>query len=234
MNENGLKLLARETAAHIKKKAARKVTDRLYVHVKGLPRKQEIEDLQKSKRFKAALKEYLEGDALYQDCVKLNTQPGSLLVGKYLEDEEAYDAVADSCTKRITAAARKYTAKKERHFLGAYDPDGLIAEARVSVAAEFIGSMKRHLHSDRLKVTPDNYDLFEESLAGMDERNYLYLAGYTGTSFGSLLADEIKRRHPELDELRVVDIWDVWENELRAGALELFLQMKKHNHSVNQ
>ena len=88
--------------------------------------------------------------------------------------------------------------------------------------------MKRHLLSDRLKVTPDNYDLFEESLAGMDERNYLYLAGYAGTSFGSLLADEIKRRHPELDELRAVDIWDVWENELRAGALELFLQMKKH------
>ena len=248
MNENGLKLLARETAAQIKKKASRKVTDRLYVHVKGLPRKQEIEDLQKSKRFKAALKEYLEGDALYQDCVKLNTQPGSLLVGKYLEDEEAYDAVADSCPKRITAAARKYTAKKERHFLSTYDPGGLIAEARGSVAAEFIGSMKRHLLNDRLTVivpgsrgdrwnwqdtrpagvTPDNYELFEESLAGMDERTYLYLAGYTGTSFGSLLADEIKRRHPELDELRAVDIWDVWENELRAGALELFLQMKKH------
>ena len=74
--------------------------------------------------------------------------------------------------------------------------------------------MKRHLLSDRLKVKPDNYDLFEESLAGMDERNYLYLAGYTGTSFGALLADEIKRRHPELDELRAIDIWDVWENEI--------------------
>lgn len=250
MNEKGLKLLARETAAQIKKKAARKVTDRLYVHVKGVPRKQELEDLQHSKRYRAALKEHLAGDALYQDCVTLNMQPGSLLVQKYLEDEEAYDAVADSCEKRITAAARKYTAKKERRFLSSYDPDGLIAEVRASVAAEFAGSMKRHLLNDSLRVpapapesrgdrrrrsgsafssvAPDNYELFEESLASMSERDYLYLAGYPGTSFDRLLADAIMDRHGELAELRAVDFHDVWENELRAGGMDLLLEMKRY------
>ena len=91
MNENGLKLLAQETANRIYKDTAKKVTDRLYVHVKGLPRKQEIEDLQSSKRFRVALEKVLAEDALYQDCINLNMQPGSLLVEKYLEDEEAYD-----------------------------------------------------------------------------------------------------------------------------------------------
>ena len=140
MNENGLKLLAQETANQIMKKASKKVTDRLYVHVKGLPRKQEIEDLQNSRRFRAALERELSEDALYMDCINLNMQPGSLLVEKYLEDEEAYDAVADSCTKRITAAARKYTAKKERKFLSTYDTDGLISEVRGRVSADFIFS----------------------------------------------------------------------------------------------
>ena len=120
MNEKGLKLLAQETANRIEKQTAKKVTDRLYVHVKGMPRKQEIEDLQSSGRFRAALEEVLADDALYQDCIHLNMQPGSLLVEKYLEDEEAYDAVADSCTNRITSAARKYTAKKEAGLKGRY------------------------------------------------------------------------------------------------------------------
>ena len=247
MNERGLKLLAQETANQIRKKTARKVTDRLYVHVKGMPRKQEIEDLQSSGRFRDALEKVLADDALYLDCINLNMQPGSLLVEKYLENEEAYDAVAESCTGKITAAACRYTAKKERKFLSTYDVDYLIAEVRGRVAADFIRNMKHHLLNDRLtvraagsrgdrwhwqdtrpaKVSPDNYDLFEEQLAEMEEHAFLSLAGYTEGGFGGLLLSAIEESHEEIAELRAVELWDVWDHELCDAGTELFFDMQK-------
>lgn len=247
MNEKGLKLLAQETANRIEKQTAKKVTDRLYVHVKGMPRKQEIEDLQSSGRFRAALEEVLADDALYQDCIHLNMQPGSLLVEKYLEDEEAYDAVADSCTNRITSAARKYTAKKERRLLSTYDVDALISEVKGRVAADFIRNMKHHLLNDRLtvrvpgsrgdrwnwqdtrpaQVDPDNYELFEEQLAGMEEYAFLSLAGYRSGGFAGLLLSAITESHEELAELKAVELGDVWDSELCDAGIELFFGMKE-------
>ena len=247
MNEKGLKLLAQETANRIEKQTAKKVTDRLHVHVKGMPRKQEIEDLQSSGRFRAALEEVLADDALYQDCIHLNMQPGSLLVEKYLEDEEAYDAVADSCTNRITSAARKYTAKKERRLLSTYDVDALISEVKGRAAADFIRNMKHHLLNDRLtvrvpgsrgdrwnwqdtrpaQVDPENYELFEEQLAGMEEYAFLSLAGYRDGGFGGLLLSAIEESHEELAELRATELWDVWGDELADAGIELFFGMKE-------
>lgn len=247
MNEKGLKLLAQETANRIEKQTAKKVTDRLYVHVKGMPRKQEIEDLQSSGRFRAALEKVLADDALYQDCIHLNMQPGSFLVEKYLEDEEAYDAVADSCTNRITSAARKYTAKKERRLLSTYDVDALISEVKGRVAADFIRNMKHHLLNDRLtvrvpgsrgdrwnwqdtrpaQVDPENYELFEEQLAGMEEYAFLSLAGYRSGGFGGLLLSAIEESHEELAKLRATELWDVWDNELADAGIELFFGMKE-------
>jgi len=247
MNEKGLKLLAQETANRIEKQTAKKVTDRLYVHVKGVPRKQEIEDLQSSGRFRAALEKVLADDALYQDCIHLNMQPGSFLVEKYLEDEEAYDAVADSCTNRITSAARKYTAKKERRLLSTYDVDALISEVKGRVAADFIRNMKHHLLNDRLtvrvpgsrgdrwnwqdtrpaQVDPENYELFEEQLAGMEEYAFLSLAGYRSGGFAGLLLNAITESHEELAELKAVEISDVWDSELCDAGIELFFGMKE-------
>ena len=51
MKENGLKLLAAELAEQIRKKTADTLTRRMYVHVKGMPRRQEVEELHDSKKY---------------------------------------------------------------------------------------------------------------------------------------------------------------------------------------
>ncbi len=203
-------MLAKETAEQIRKKAETSLTNRMHVHVKGVPRKQEIEDLRGSDEFRAALAEVLAADALYQDCITLNMQPGSLLVDKYKEDEEAYDAVADACRKRITSAARKYNAKKEKHFLKTYDIDTLIAEVRGRVTADFIRNMKQHLRNDRLAVNPalsisardagraySGDEAYEESAAGKTASADASLNGSGGRRRGR---DRGKRQSPDFPE----------------------------------
>ena len=152
MNEHGLRLLAAELEEKIRSQTTDSLTGKMHVHVKGMPRKQEIEELQKSEQFREALAKALSEDVLYQDCITVNMQPGSLLVARYKEDEEAFDAVADNCTRRIISAARKYTAKKEKMFLRKYDIDELISEVRGSVRAEIIRNLKYHLLNDRLRI----------------------------------------------------------------------------------
>ena len=142
----------------------------------------------------------LADDKLYRDCIELNVQPGSLLVARYMEDEEAFDAVADNCTKnctkKIISHARKYTVKKEKQLLSKYDINELIYEVRGRVKAEFIRNIKYHLLNDRLEtinnydnggywddawtrsvpVDPENYDDFAEYFADKNP-NSLY-GGY--------------------------------------------------------
>ena len=233
MNEHGLRLLAAELEEKIRRQTADDLVDKMHVHVKGMPRKQEIEDLQKSEKFKIALAKALAADGLYQDCVNYNVQPGSLLVARYMEDEEAFDAVADNCTRRIISPARKYTAKREKKFLKKFDVDDLIAEVRGAVRAEFIRNMKYHLLNDRLKVYfetvgPDNYDDFEDWLADMDEYEFLHLAGYDETNFGSVFAAAIVEKHSEIAALKVVSPSDVWGGELYFSGEKLFLEMQRH------
>lgn len=89
MNEHGLRLLAAELEEKIRSQTTDSLTGKMHVHVKGMPRKQEIEELQKSEQFREALAKALSEDVLYQDCITVNMQPGSLLVARYKEDEEA-------------------------------------------------------------------------------------------------------------------------------------------------
>ena len=133
-------MLARELAEKIRSQTTDSLTGKMHVHVKGVPRKQEIEELQKSEQFREALAKALSEDALYQDCITVNMQPGSLLVARYKEDEEAFDAVADNCTRRIISAARKYTAKKEKMFLKKYDIDA----DRIAALIPFSGQVVTH------------------------------------------------------------------------------------------
>ena len=248
MNEHGLKLLAKETAEQIRKDTEKKLTYRLHVHVKGVPRKQEISQLHESSMYKDALAQALDEDELYRDCISLNTQDDSLLVWKYLEDEEAYDAVAGSCTRRIISAARRYKAGKEEEFIKSYDIDSLIAEVRGSVAADLVSSVKKHLLSDRLRVrqadvrsdgwyrpyfrtvplTADLYDSFAEDFADMEERKLLSFAGFSEAGIGELIAAAIEDRHPELAELKVASFRDVRSDELFLSGEELYLELLRH------
>lgn len=247
MNERGLRILARETAEQIRKNAEAKITRKMHVHVKGVPRKQEIKALQNTKKYKAALEELLSADALYQDCKNLNMQPGSLLVQKYMEDEEAYDAVAGECKKRITSAARRYKRDRELRFLKSCDIDLMIAEVRGRVIADFVKSMKSHLLSDRLEVpmpasgsswhwaslrpvpvTPDTYDDFADHLAAMDEQDFLAFAGYEDAVFGGLLERAIEERHSEIADLGELTLMDVRDSELVDSGEELFWELKEH------
>lgn len=177
-----MKLLAAELAEQIRKKTADTLTRRMYVHVRGMPRRQEVEELHDSKKFKTALAQALADDKLYRDCIELNVQPGSLLVARYMEDEEAFDAVADNCTKKIISHARKYTVKKEKQFLSKYDINELIYEVKGRVKAEFIRNIKYHLLNDRLE-TINNYDnggYWDDAWTGavpVDPENYDDFAG---------------------------------------------------------
>ena len=85
-----MKLLAAELAEQIRNKTADTLTRQMYVHVKGMPRRQEAEELHDSKKYKTALAQALADDKLYRDCIELNVQPDSLLVARYMEDEEAF------------------------------------------------------------------------------------------------------------------------------------------------
>ncbi len=233
MNEHGIRLLARELAEKIRRQTTDSLTDRMHVHVKGVPRKQEIEELQKSEQFREALAKALSEDVLYQDCITVNMQPGSLLVARYKEDEEAFDAVADNCTRRIISAARKYTAKKEKMFLRKYDIDELISEVRGSVRAEIIRNLKYHLLNDRLRigyeaVSPDNYEDFEAWTADMDEYEFLHFAGIDEANIGSMYASAILDKHSEIAGLKVVELADVWNGELYFSGEMLFEEIRKH------
>ena len=233
MNEHGIRLLAAELEEKIRRQTADHLTDKMHVHVKGVPRKQEIEELQKSEQFREALAKALSEDGLYQDCITINMQPGSLLVARYKEDEEAFDAVADNCTRRIISAARKYTARKEKQFLKKYDVDDLISEVKGTVRAEIIRNLKYHFLNDRLRigyeaVSPDNYEDFEDWIADMDEYEFLRFAGLDGVNTGTLLASAILDRHREIADLKVVEPGDVWSEELYFGGEMLFMEIRKH------
>ena len=246
MKESGLKLLAAELAEQIRKKTADTLTRRMYVHVKGMPRRQEVEELHDSKKYKTALAQALADDKLYRDCIELNVQPGSLLVARYMEDEEAFDAVADNCTKnctkKIISHARKYTVKKEKQLLSKYDINELIYEVRGRVKAEFIRNIKYHLLNDRLEtinnydnggywddawtrsvpVDPENYDDFAEYFADMSEDGHLAFAGYHALNFGELLASAIDENHDEIAGLKFVKTGDVWADELYEKGEEIY------------
>jgi len=233
MNEHGIRLLAAELGEKIRRKTADSLTDKMHVHVKGMPRKQEIEELQKSEEFREALARKLSVDKLYQDCITINLQPGSLLVARYREDEEAFDAVADNCTRRIISAARKYTAKKEREFLERYDVDELISEVKGTVRAEIIRNLKYHLLNDRLRigyeaVSPDNFEDFEEWIADMDEYEFLHFAGFDEGNAGMLYSSAILEKHGEIAALKVVEPEDVWNEELYFSGERLFREIRKH------
>ena len=233
MNEHGIRLLAAELEEKIRRQTADHLTDKMHVHVKGVPRKQEIEELQKSEQFREALAKALSEDGLYQDCITINMQPGSLLVARYKEDEEAFDAVADNCTRRIISAARKYTARKEKQFLKKYDVDDLISEVKGTVRAEIIRNLKYHFLNDRLRigyeaVSPDNYEDFEDWIADMDEYEFLRFAGLDGVNTGTLLASAILDRHREIADLKVVELGDVWSEELYFSGEILFMEIRKH------
>ena len=233
MNEHGLRLLAAELEEKIRSQTTDSLTGKMHVHVKGMPRKQEIEELQKSEQFREALAKALSEDVLYQDCITVNMQPGSLLVARYKEDEEAFDAVADNCTRRIISAARKYTAKKEKMFLRKYDIDELISEVRGSVRAEIIRNLKYHLLNDRLRigyeaVSPDNYEDFEAWTADMDEYEFLHFAGIDEANIGSMYASAILDKHSEIAGLKVVELADVWNGELYFSGEMLFEEIRKH------
>lgn len=248
MKESGLKLLAAELAEQIRKKTADTLTRRMYVHVKGMPRRQEVEELHDSKKFKTALAQALADDKLYRDCIELNVQPGSLLVARYMEDEEAFDAVADNCTKKIISHARKYTVKKEKQLLSKYDINELIYEVRGRVKAEFIRNIKYHLLNDRLEtinnydnggywddtwtgavpVDPENYDDFAEYFADMSEDGHLAFAGYHALNFGELLASAIEENHDEIAGLKFVKTGDVWADELYEKGEEIYYELRKH------
>jgi len=226
-------LLAAELGEKIRRKTADSLTDKMHVHVKGMPRKQEIEELQKSEEFREALARKLSVDKLYQDCITINLQPGSLLVARYREDEEAFDAVADNCTRRIISAARKYTAKKEREFLERYDVDELISEVKGTVRAEIIRNLKYHLLNDRLRigyeaVSPDNFEDFEEWIADMDEYEFLHFAGFDEGNAGMLYSSAILEKHGEIAALKVVEPEDVWNEELYFSGERLFREIRKH------
>lgn len=233
MKENGVVLLARETARHIRKHAKSSVTSRMHVHVKGVPRKQEIAALQQSDAFTAELERELSEDKLYQDCINLNLQPDSLLVQKYMEDEEAYDAVADECRKTIIAPARRYRTEKEVEFLRSLDIDALISEIRGSVISDFIRKMKKHLLNDSLHlasypVTPDNYDSYAESFSALGEDRFLHEAGFHDTLFTSLLIRAVEEQHPEIAELKYSGLMDVWDSELITCGSDLYFELKDH------
>ena len=228
MNEKGLRLLAAETAKKIKKKKTGSLTAKMHAHVKGMPRKEEIEALRRSDEFRSALEEALEGDTLYQDCINLNTGPDSLLVARYMEDEEAFDAVADECTKNITGPARRYTARREEQFLKSLDIRFLISEARGSVISDFIRRMKKHLLYDRLPLTPDSYDEFEARFASQYEEAFLASAGLRGETFCGLLISAIEARHPEIADLKAASLMDVWDSELADGAAGLYFELLNH------
>ena len=226
-------MLAAELGEKIRRKTADSLTDKMHVHVKGMPRKQEIEELQKSEEFREALARKLSVDKLYQDCITINLQPGSLLVARYREDEEAFDAVADNCTRRIISAARKYTAKKEREFLERYDVDELISEVKGTVRAEIIRNLKYHLLNDRLRigyeaVSPDNFEDFEEWIADMDEYEFLHFAGFDEGNAGMLYSSAILEKHGEIAALKVVEPEDVWNEELYFSGERLFREIRKH------
>ena len=233
MNEHGLRLLATELEQKIRSQTKDSLTGKMHVHVKGMPRKQEIEELQKSEQFREALAKALSEDALYQDCITVNMQPGSLLVARYKEDEEAFDAVADNCTRRIISAARKYTAKKEKMFLKKYDIDDLISEVKGTVRAEIIRNLKYHLLNDRLRigyeaVSPDNYEDFEAWTADMDEYEFLHFAGIDEDNIGSMYASAILDKHSEIAGLKVVELADVWNGELYFSGEMDFEDIRKH------
>lgn len=113
MNEKGLKLLAKEIAGQIYRRTESTVTARLHKHKKGVPRNHEISELRKTEKYKRVLALALEKNRLYQDCINLNTEPDSLLMQEYMENEEAYDAVAGSCRRHIRAEARRYQKEQE-------------------------------------------------------------------------------------------------------------------------
>ena len=62
MNERGLNLLAAELEERIRKKTIEQLTARLHVHVKGMPRKQEIKELHRSEQFITELEKALAED----------------------------------------------------------------------------------------------------------------------------------------------------------------------------
>ncbi len=232
MNEHGIRLLASELEERIRSKTIDSLTDKMHVHIKGVPRKQEIEELQKSEQFREALSRALSEDKLYQDCITVNMQPGSFLIARYLEDEEAFDAVSDNCTRRIISAARKYTAKKEKRFLKTYDINELISEVKGTVRAEIIRNLKYHLLNSRLRigyeaVTPDNYEDFEYWIADMDEYEFLDFAGFDEADTGSLLAAAILDKHSEIAALKVAHPSDVWSEELYYSGEMLFMEIRK-------
>lgn len=242
MNEKGMKLLAEETAEQIRKQTAERVTRELHVHRKGVPRRQEIKELQKTEKYRNRLAELLAGDALYQDCISLNRQPGSFLVTKYLENEEAYDAVADDCAKGIHKAARRYIMKKEKDFLRSCDIDALIAEVRRDVTVSFIRDMTRHLKSDRLSfeaggrrdrtdgwyidVTPENYDEFAVWFHELEESKLLSMAGYPDYYFGSVLVSAIEARRSEIASLTRTSIIDVWDDEIYTASWGIYQDVR--------
>ena len=233
MNEHGIRLLAAELEEKIRKKTKDSLTDKMHVHVKGMPRKQEIEELQKSEEFREALAKKLSEDKLYRDCITINLQPESILVARYREDEEAFDAVADNCTRRIISAARKHTAKKERKFLERYDIDELISEVKGTVRAEIIRNLKYHLLNDRLRigyetVSPDNYEDFEAWIADMDEYELLHFAGFDEANAGMLYSSAILDKHSEIAALKVAEPENVWNTELYYGGEKLFSEIRKH------
>lgn len=226
-------MLAAELGEKIRRKTADSLTDKMHVHVKGMPRKQEIEELHKSEPFREALAKALSQDKLYQDCITINMQPESLLVARYMEDEEAFDAVADNCTRKIISAARKYTAKKEKKFLEKYDIDELISEVKGAVRAEITRNLKNHLLNDRLRigyeaVSPDNYEDFEEWTADMDEYEFLHFAGFDESNAGMLYSSAILEKHGEIAALKVVEPEDVWNEELYFSGERLFREIRKH------
>lgn len=250
MNEKGLKLLAEETAEQIRKQAAERVSKELHVHRKGIPRRQEIKELQQTEGYRKRLAEVLAGDALYQDCISLNGQPGSFLVAAYLENEEAYDAVADDCAKGIHKAARKYIIKKEKQLLRSYDIDALIAEVRRDVTVRFVKDMTRHLRGDRLSfeaggrrdqrdrhyrrdrrghdqgwyvdVKPENFDEFAAYFHELEENRLLSMAGYHDYYFGSVLVSAIEEKHSEIASLTKVNIIDVWDDEIYTASWGIY------------
>ena len=226
-------MLAAELEEKIRSQTKDSLTDKMHVHVKGVPRKQEIEELHQSEQFREALSKALSENELYQDCITLNMQPGSLLVARYKDDEEAFDAVADNCTRRIISAARKYTAKKEKKFLEKYDIDDLIYEVRGTVRAEIIRNLKYHLLNDRLRigyeaVSPDNYEDFEAWIEDMDEYVFLHFAGIDESNIGTLFATAILDKHSEIAALKVVEPEDVWNEELYFGGEILLEEIRKH------
>ena len=226
-------MLAAELEERIRKKTIEQLTARLHVHVKGMPRKQEIKELHRSEQFITELEKALAEDAFYRDCVNVNTQPESLLVARYIEDEEAFDAVADGCNGKIISAARKYTARKEKELLKKYDINELIAEVRGSVRAEIIRNLKNHLLNDKLtiffdKLGPDNYEDFEEWFMDTDEYEFLHFAGFEEPDFGSLFVAAIEDRHGEIADLRVVEPADVWAEELFYSGESMLRELKKH------